>query len=503
MAKKNRRKKEEIAEDCCFVCKDGGLLMVCEYKDCLKAYHTHCVGRDDSFVETGYRWTCGWHSCFICHKTSKFQCFCCPKAVCGRCICDSEFACVRGKKGFCNHCVQLAKLIEENVDVDIDGVKIDFRDRDTYEFFFKEYWQIIKEKEGLTSKHLHSADSLLKKNRNYRGGSDSNETGEGEGDDDLFEEEEDEESHLIVSDYEDQNDKVENKAVGKRKRSMGKISVKKKKEKSKKKEFVGWASRSLLEFLASISKDSTKELSQYDVSTIITDYCREQKLFDPSKKKKVICDERLQSLLGRKSVNKNGIYNLLTAHFAENFQQSEEDEFGCSSEERDESVLLPSKRQRKLNSDGKSSKELTPVVTPVVKRSCFASIIVENIKLVYLKRSLVEELLKQPETFEGKVMGSFVRIKSDPNDYLQKNTHQLVQVKGMKRASTNGETLLQVSNRPKDVSICRLSDDNFSKEECDDLLQRVKDGLLRKLTVWSESLLENLLSTGGNLEMKE
>ena len=306
--------------------------------------------------------------------------------------------------------------------------KIDFKDRDTYEGLFKEYWEIIKEKEGLTSKHVHSADKLLKKNKNYRAGYDSNETCEGEEDedDDQF----DEESHLIVSDYEDLDDIVENKAVGKRKRSKGDKSAMKKKAKSKKKEFIGWGSRPLIEFLSSIGKDSTKELSQNDVTTIITDYCRENKLFDPEKKKRVLCDERLQSLLGRKSVIKNSIHNLLKAHFAVNLEQWEESEFGCSSEERDEGVLFPSKRQRKLSSDGISLKESTPIVTPVVQRSCFASIVVENIKLVYLKRSLVEELLKQPETFEGKLMGSFVRIKSDPNDYLQKNTHQLVQVKG-------------------------------------------------------------------------
>lgn len=76
----------------------------------------------------------------------------------------------------------------------------------------------------------------------------------------------------------------------------------KKKAKSKKKEFIGWGSRPLIEFLSSIGEDSTKELSQNDVTTIITDYCRENKLFDPEKKKrKVLCDERLQSL--RKKVD--------------------------------------------------------------------------------------------------------------------------------------------------------------------------------------------------------
>ena len=78
-----------------------------------------------------------------------------------------------------------------------------------------------------------------------------------------------------------------------------------------------------------------------------------------------------------------------------------------------------------MNSTAKSCQSVRSEELP----SGFAAIISSNIKL-YLRTSLIEELLKQPETFDGKVLESFVRIKSDPNDYLQKNSHLLLQVIG-------------------------------------------------------------------------
>lgn len=108
MPRKSKAKKEEICEEVCFHCKDGGLLMVCDYKsvsyslyifflkfhtfsfllvfwlkptvfscfrNCLKAYHPECVEKDESFVESGQRWNCSklLLLMFLCH----FQCFIC------------------------------------------------------------------------------------------------------------------------------------------------------------------------------------------------------------------------------------------------------------------------------------------------------------------------------------------------------------------------------------------------------------------------------------------
>ncbi|KAM1735127.1 hypothetical protein ACFX11_020504 [Malus domestica] len=477
MPRKSKRRKEEICEDYCFRCKDGGAVRICDYKDCLKVYHPQCVEKDDSFLKSKDRWTCNRHSCFICQRIPKFYCFCCPQAVCGRCLCDAEFAVVKGSEGFCNHCLKLAIMIEENVDVDSDGGRVDFKERNTFEFLFMEYWEIIKEKHGLSSEQVYSAKDLLKNGENHTHDSDF----------DLNEISQEEES-FTESDEESDDDnwkgREEYVPIGKKKRSKGNQCAMKRKAKATKIEFRGWGSKSLLEFLISIGKDTTKELSQNEVTTIVSNYCKEHNLFHPQKKKMVMCDPMLQSLLGKKSININRLYNLLDAHFAENLDLTEEDETGSSSEDNDKNLMVTCNRQPKLVSDRQPQK--TNVV-PGVRKTCFASIVAENIKLVYLKRSLVEELLKQPETFDEKVVGSFVRVKSDPNDYSQKNSYQLLQVKGTRKTSSNGEMnteiFMQLVNMPKDVQVCELSNDDFCEEECKDLHQRVKEGKLKRPTV--------------------
>lgn len=257
----------------------------------------------------------------------------------------------------------------------------------------------------MTSEHVISAYNLLKSGKNYSCASDTDEYDEGE--EDI-----------------DDEDKSRTR---KRKKLKQKVHVMKKKVKSSTKVFIGWGSRRLLEFLASIGKDTTQELSQQAVTSIINEYCKENKLFHPKRKRKIICDARLQALFGRKSVDKNSIYKHLTAHLAENLDDSDDD-FGRSSENEDEDDLVVCRMQPRSNSVIKSC--VNEVIVDV-RKSCFASIVPKNIKLVYLRKSLVEELSKQLENFDTKVIGSFVRVKSDPNDYLQKNSHQLVQVTGV------------------------------------------------------------------------
>ncbi|KAE8664666.1 Exostosin family protein [Hibiscus syriacus] len=438
MTKKNTIKKEDIAEDYCFFCKDGGSLRICDYKNCLKSFHPQCVGKDDSLLESDDRWHCCWHFCILCGKPAKFRCFCCPSAVCGRCLCDTEFAVIKGTKGLCSMCLELALLIEDRKDVNSNGVKVDFNDTATYEYLYKCYWEVLKEKEGLTSQQLHSSDRMLKNGKNYDAQANY-----------KYREE-------CARDFDDDSisegdDWIENQ-LRCRKKKRGKPSPTKRKGKPKTREYLGWASKQLVEFLKSIGKDATQELSQ------------------------------LQSLLGRKSVHKNGIHKLLTVHFSENLEKSE-DSVGFSSEE-DDNVFVPCKKQRKSSPDRKFEEK---EIATIPRQGYLAAIVSGNIKLVYLKRSLVLELAKQLDKFNDKIVGSFVRVKSDPNDYFQKNSHMLVQVKGIKETSMKEETasmiLLQVSNRLKEIRVCELSDDDFTREEIEDLNRRMGTRMFERPTV--------------------
>ncbi|CAL5439271.1 unnamed protein product [Camellia sinensis] len=298
------------------------------------------------------------------------------------------------------------------------------------------------------------------------------------------------EDQLLASDPDIMDERVDDVPFFYMEESQELLSVPmklKRKVRPKKMDFVGWGSKPLIEFLESIGKDTSKQISQYEVAAIINDYVNKNNLIHPQKKKRILCDERLHYLFGRKSVVRIKIYDLLETHFFEN-QDGSEDEFLYSSEENDENTMVVSKLQKTSSSDRKNIHQRKKVAeTP---KSCFAAIISANIKLVYLKRSLVQDLLADPETFESKVVGSFVRVKSDPNDYFQQNSHQLLQVTGVRKASGTGNTcteiLLQVPNMMKDIRICMLSDDNFSergREECEVLRQRVKSGSLKRPTV--------------------
>ncbi|KAJ0975042.1 hypothetical protein J5N97_017007 [Dioscorea zingiberensis] len=479
--KKDKKKKEEIAEDYCFICKDGGLLLVCDYKNCLKAYHTSCIGKDDSFLETEKRWTCDWHTCSNCRKSSTFQCFCCPNSFCQACINGADFVQVKKKsRGFCGFCLKLTTMIEENGDVDSDGEKVDFNDTSTYEFLFKEYWEIVREKEGLTLTDLHAAAALLKSGRNYKTESDL---------DNLPEED------LISEDdyLEDKNDDgivVFDDMKGK----CHKTKTPLKRNRSKKKTFIGWGSKELLQFLASVGKNTAQPLTQLDACEIVKDYIHEHNLFHPDKKKKVVSDGNLYSLFRKRSLKLHKIYSLLESHFAEN--EDPDDEFSFSSE--DGGDLIGNKRQRRktscsTNQKAESSDLKEKVFIP--NQTCHASIVEKNIQSVYLRRSLILKLLEDSETFEHKVVGCFVRVKSDPKDffYSPEKPYQLGQVIGIKKTvmayklgDSSIDIVLKISNMFKDIQITMLSDDDFEGDECEDLRQLVKKGLFKRPTLCIE-----------------
>ncbi|KAL3537376.1 hypothetical protein ACH5RR_000742 [Cinchona calisaya] len=264
----------------------------------------------------------------------------------------------------------------------------------------------------------------------------------------------------------------------------------KRKARLKKLKFIGWGSKPLIEFLESNGKDTSKQLKQYDVTAIVNEYVKANNLVHPEKKKKIMCDQWLYALFGKKFVPRIKIYDLLEPHFVENHDSSEDDSEYSLEEEGTTSL-----EKKASNLERNISFRLKKV--PETPKSCFAAVIPENIKLVYLKRSLVLDLLKAPENFEDKVMGSFVRIKSDPNDYLQKNSHQLQQIIGVRMTSEADDddkmVHLRLSSYVKEIPIQMLSDDNFTEAECQDLRERVKAGLLERPTVVELELKAKML----------
>ncbi|KAL0701445.1 hypothetical protein Bca4012_057567 [Brassica carinata] len=511
MAKKEEEEEEEKEwEDWCFICKDGGNLMLCDYKDCPKAYHASCVENDITAGESDDSYICEWHSCYLCGKKPKLLCLCCPHSVCESCVTHAEFIQLKGNKGLCNQCQEYVVVLEEIQKYDAAGDKLDLTDTNTFECLFLECWEIAKQQEDITFEDVLCAKNSQRKVTKLK-------------------HKDDRRSSLIdACTSKSQNTVAKLKHAVDRKHPLSDHKVDYAEDcktvgKNKSTVLIRWCSKPLVDFLTSIGEDTRRAMSQRSVESVIHKYILQENLLEQKKKKKVRCDEKLYSIFGKSSVKQRKIHRLLDAHFKGNLEQLEcntRSERGFSV--KNERVSLPCKKKQRIERSHEKTyeKEVKPQIWPTKTRenevkpqiwptkacknevkpemlpteTCvkevkpemrptgFATINAENLKLVYLRKSLVLELLKKHnESFGKKVVGSFVKVKNDPRDRI---AYQILQVTGIRTADDQSQgLLLDVAGMASSVSISKLDDSDISKEEIENLKQKVTNGVLRQPTV--------------------
>ncbi|KAH0719175.1 hypothetical protein KY285_015206 [Solanum tuberosum] len=519
-----RQREEEEGEDVCFICFDGGSLVLCDRKGCPKAYHPACIKRDEAFFRSKAKWNCGWHVCSVCQKASHYMCYTCTYSVCKGCTKDADFFCVRRSKGFCSTCMKIIMLIE-NIDQGIkEMVQVDFDDKSSWEYLFKVYWMYLKEKLSLTQSELIQAKKPWK-------GSDTVHAKQqrlpffhpvafdgkgivGKSFDHL---ELKKPEQLLEPPCKDPPI-TEIQTIAEAENLCGPgctpqlektqpIELELRRNGSLKKEEASasmgtslngrmeWASKELLEFVAHMKNGDTSALSHFEVQALLLEYIKRNKLRDPHQKSQIICDSRLRSLFGKHRAGHIEMLKLLEFHFLikEDSQGSAFIPAGIvgnvtsrveADDNNDISFLMNKTKKRK-------SRRHTEESLVQINLDEYAAIDAHNINLIYLRRDLMESLIEDMEKFQGRVTGSVVRIRISGNNQKQ-DMYRLVHVVGTSKAfvpykigDKTANVLLEVLNLNKKeiVPIDSISNQDFSEDECRRLRQIIKCGLVKRLTI--------------------
>uniref|UniRef100_A0A0D9XFY3 Zinc finger CCCH domain-containing protein 19 n=1 Tax=Leersia perrieri TaxID=77586 RepID=A0A0D9XFY3_9ORYZ len=526
VVKPSVRKKDD--EEVCFICFDGGDLVVCDRRGCPKAYHPSCVNRDDEFFKSKGRWNCGWHICSNCQKPARHMCFTCTYSLCNKCIKETKFVAVRANKGFCETCMDTVMLIE-NKEVATEQMDVDFDDKTSFWYLFKDYWLNLKEKLSLTFEEISAAKSqkngsLVIRENDLSEPHDTNDEEEGNSDSSSV-------RHL-ESNSKRKGRKRSNQAA-KDDSSVGKDSSRKSTKRGlsgsrdakgssgrkvrklskralssdhrpRESESVGtstssaeetsWASKELLDFVANMKNGDKSMLSQFEVQSLLLEYIKRENLRDPRRKSQIICDSLLKSLFGKARVGHFEMLKLLESHFlmSEVSPVEIDDNHG--------GVVDP---DPSLDGDGNS--EASIVMSSEKKKKSrkydqkalqtnlddYAAIDNHNIGLMYLRRNLLEELISEVDTFDEKVLGTFVRIRISGTGQRQ-DIYRLVQIVGTgtapelyKCGKKSTDITLEILNLDKKevITIDITSNQEFTEEECKRLRQSIKCGFIPRLTV--------------------
>ncbi|KAK1352274.1 RDR2-independent DNA methylation protein [Heracleum sosnowskyi] len=479
-------------EDVCFVCFDGGDLVLCDRKNCPKAYHPSCVNRDEKFFQAKGRWNCGWHQCSHtnCQKNAYYMCYTCTFSLCKGCIKDAVILCVRGNKGFCEACIKIVMMIEDNAQG--NQAQIDFDDKSSWEYLFKDYWIDLKENLSISPAEIAKAKNPWKGSALGAGKNES--PGE----------------QLDMKDdvgvgTDNASDNPEATKLKKRKYSKRLKSRATKQDESTSEAMTagaegtstpkstGWASRELLEFVMHMRDGDKTVLSQFDVQALLLEYIKRNKLRDPRRKSQIICDARLENIFGKARVGHFEMLKLLESHFLMK-EDTPIDDVQGSVVDTETNHLDADGNTESLTKSGKDKKRKTRKKDGRGRQSNlddYAAIDIHNISLIYLRRKLMEDLLEDIDTFSDKVVDTFVRIRISGSSQKQ-DIYRLVQVKGTTKVdefykvgkrTTNLMIEILNLNKTEVISIDSISNQEFTEDECKRLRQSIKCGLIKSMTV--------------------
>ncbi|XP_039039990.1 zinc finger CCCH domain-containing protein 19-like isoform X2 [Hibiscus syriacus] len=480
LAKALSNKKAE--EDVCFICFDGGALVLCDRRGCPKAYHSACVGRDDAFFQSRGKWNCGWHLCSNCKKNALYMCYTCTFSLCKGCIKDAVILCVRGNKGFCESCMNLVMLIERK-----EQAQINFDDRGSWEYLFKDYWTDLKERLSITSDELALAKNPWKGAAKRESPNEHGLNDAGGSDSDNYS------GNVEVAVSKRRKTRSQSKARAREDDSPSIVAASD--EGASTDENAEWASKELLEVVMNMRNGDKSVLSRMELSQLILDYIQKYKLRDRRNKSYVICDAMLKNLFGKPRVGHIEMLNLLDPHIFFTKEDSQTDDFQGSVVDAEANQVEADWNSGALTKTGKDKKRKTRKKGDgrglQSNVEDYAAIDIHNINLIYLRRNLVEELLEDTETFHDKVVNSFVRIRISGASQKQ-DLYRLVQVVDTSKVAEpyrvgkrTTDFLLEILNLNKTeaVSIDIISNQEFTEDECKRLRQSIKCGLINRLTL--------------------
>jgi len=198
-------------------------------------------------------------------------------------------------------------------------------------------------------------------------------------------------------------------------------------------EDVEWASEELLEFVAHMKDGDRSIRSQFDVQALLLEYIKQNNLRDPHRKSQVICDSRLRALFGKSRVGHLEMLKLLEPHFLikEASPLAADDNQGgvVDPDPSQTEAEGNSSASTKMNLDTRRKPRRRVEEKGLINLDDYAAIDVHNVSLMYLRRNLMEDFLDDIDMFNEKVVGSFIRIRIS-GSASNKDMYRLVQVVG-------------------------------------------------------------------------